>query len=126
MTDHTAARMAALALLGLPDLASAGDITRAYRRLAKTTHPDLTGALDHDAGHRFAALTQAYRLLTSTPAPPSPPTPTAATATTPAPGSPDPASPSRPTPITVRFTRPPISAGPVRITPPPPTSRRRP
>ena len=35
-------RSAALALLGLPGDASPRDITQAYRRLAKATHPDRT------------------------------------------------------------------------------------
>ena len=37
-------RSVALALLGLPGDASPREITRAYRRLAKATHPDRTGA----------------------------------------------------------------------------------
>jgi hypothetical protein len=118
-------RLAALAVLGLPERATAREITQAYRRLAKAAHPDLTGQPDPhndprpaprepgalDAGVRFAALTDAYRALTSTPA-----TPPAE-----APASPRPRSRS----VTVRFTQPPpppstpapIIAGPVRITP---------
>src|SRR6188472_1459629 len=66
MTDATKLpRSAALAVLGLSRHASAREITAAYRRLAKATHPDVTGPADHDAGRRFAALTEAYRALTS-------------------------------------------------------------
>jgi hypothetical protein len=54
-----AARSAALAVLGLPDQASPRDVTRAYRRLARTTHPDLSDAAD--AAGRFDSLTTAYR-----------------------------------------------------------------
>jgi hypothetical protein len=139
MTDPSVvARLAALAVLGLPEQASARDITQAYRRLAKTTHPDLyeqrvesdlPHPATHDAGHRFAELTDAYRTLTAGSAAPVEE------------GAGDQTSPgvtppprSRPTPVTVRYsrppTRPPIIAGPVHITPfppstpEPPTSRR--
>jgi hypothetical protein len=118
-------RMAALAVLGLPEQATAREITRAYRRLAKSTHPDLVGqpGVHHDpgpsdAGLRFAALADAYRALTSAAA--SPPPPPAA-------------APPRHgwTPVPVRFTGlstpaaapAPIVAGPVRISPA--TTRRR-
>lgn len=105
-----AARSAALAVLGLSDQASHRDVTRAYRRLAKTTHPDVTGPLDHDAGRRFAALTEAYHLLTGMPA-----TPIVRTA--------PPAS--RPVTVSVRLTPPPpFVAGPVRVTPTARTPRR--
>jgi hypothetical protein len=83
---------AALALLGLPDDADRDAITSAYRRLARTTHPDRSGAAD--AAARFDNLTAAYRRAldpgptTSATAPTAPPTaataptapPTAATA----------------------------------------------
>jgi hypothetical protein len=109
-------RMAALAVLGLPEQATAREITRAYRRLAKSTHPDLVGqpGVHHDpepsdAGIRFAALADAYRALTSAAAPPR----------------------HSWTPVAVRFTGlptpaaapAPIVAGPVRISPA--TTRRR-
>ena len=105
-------RSAALALLGLTAQASAREVTQAYRRLAKTTHPDIAGPRDHDAARRFAALTEAYHLLTLTSATPSPPVPPPL---------------RRPFPVRVRFAQPPpIVAGPVRVTPPdtPPTTRR--
>jgi hypothetical protein len=129
MAQPTPARLAALALLGLPEQASAHDITRAYRRLAKATHPDLHAepapddappASADDAGHRFAALTDAYRSLMSAAAPGAEPA-------TPAP----PAEPAdrHGTPVRVRVTRrpplsttrPPIVAGPVHVTPLPPS-----
>jgi hypothetical protein len=105
MVDPTAAqRLAALTLLGLPAEATARDITRAYRRLAMTTHPDHADLAARDADGRFAALTDAYRTLSGTP----PPRRT-------------------PTPVTVRVrpptTRPPIVAGPVHVAPLPPTRR---
>lgn len=110
MTDSTGLpRLAALAVLGLPTHASASEITQAYRRLAKTTHPDVTGRLDQDAGRRFAALTDAYDALTT-----SSPTPAESVPL------------RRPVSVPVRLARPPITAGPVRITPPSPTWRRSP
>jgi len=116
------ARTAALALLGLSEPATAEQVTRAYRRLAKSTHPDVTGPLDRDAGSRFASLTAAYRLLLdassapphpawSPPSPPSPPAPTPPS---------EPRRPRTPVPVRVRFTRPVISVGPVHISPLPP------
>ncbi len=44
--------------LGLDSGASRGEITRAYRRLALLTHPDVSG--DPAAAQRFASLTDAY------------------------------------------------------------------
>ena len=44
--------------LGLEPGASRGDITRAYRRLARLMHPDMSG--DPAAAQRFASLTDAY------------------------------------------------------------------
>jgi hypothetical protein len=44
--------------LGLDPGASRGEITRAYRRLALLTHPDVSG--DPAAAQRFASLTDAY------------------------------------------------------------------
>lgn len=50
---------AALAVLGLAEGADRVAITRAYRRLARATHPDRSEA--PDAPSRFAAITAAYR-----------------------------------------------------------------
>ena len=105
-------RSAALAMLGLSARASAREVTQAYRRLAKTTHPDIAGPRDQDAARRFAALAEAYHLLTLTPATHSPP---------------DPPPLRRPFPVLVRFAQPPpIVAGPVHVTSPDPspTARR--
>jgi len=110
--DSSVARRAALTVLGLSDSATAADVTQAYRRLAKVTHPDAAGPADRDAARRFSALADAYRSLTTPPPrgseaqPTRPPTPS-----------------GRPVPIRVRTAsigerdRPPIVAGPVRITP---------
>jgi hypothetical protein len=100
-------RSAALALLGLSAQASRGEVTQAYRRFAKATHPDIAGPGDPDAARRFAALTEAYHVLTLTPATPSRPVP--------------PPRP-RPSPVRVRFAQqPPIVARPVRVTSPAPS-----
>ena len=124
-TGSAIPRLAALALLGLSERATADDVVAAYRRLAKTTHPDVAGSRDPDAGRRFAALTDAYRALVPVPAAPAPaspsPSPSTPSRAAPSPGA---AAPHGRTPVRVRFTRPPITVGPVRIAPLPPTSRR--
>ena len=51
-------RTSGVSALGLGPGASRGDITRAYRRLALLTHPDVSG--DPAAAQRFASLTEAY------------------------------------------------------------------
>jgi hypothetical protein len=61
--DAPAARAAALAVLGLSDHASPAQILAAYRRLARTTHPDATGRTDPSAGERFAEIHDAFELL---------------------------------------------------------------
>lgn len=50
---------AALAILGVAEDADRDVVTRAYRRLARATHPDVSPAAD--AAERFDALTAAYR-----------------------------------------------------------------
>jgi hypothetical protein len=50
---------AAFATLGVAEDADRDAVTRAYRRLARATHPDVSPAAD--AAERFAALTAAYR-----------------------------------------------------------------
>lgn len=52
-------RRVALALLGLPGGAARAEITRAYHRLARATHPDVCP--EPDAAQRFAQLNRAYR-----------------------------------------------------------------
>ena len=59
MTLPARERSTALAALGLAEEATPAQVTAAYRRLARTTHPDLCP--DQDAPARFAALTDAYR-----------------------------------------------------------------
>jgi curved DNA-binding protein CbpA len=49
------------ALLGLPRGATAREIRRAYRRLARQHHPDLNPG--SDGSQRFAALATAYAIL---------------------------------------------------------------
>ncbi len=118
-------RSAALALLGLDHDASPRQITQAYRRLAKTTHPDRTtppegAAVTHPdatgAEQPFAVLADAYHALAST----SPPDHRDQTG---------PSTTHGPVSVPVRVRQPPeqppIVAGPVRITPSPSTPRRR-
>jgi DnaJ domain len=47
-------------MLGLPSTATEHDITHAYRRLARLTHPDATGRNDPTALDRFSEITRAY------------------------------------------------------------------
>jgi hypothetical protein len=51
-------RTPGVSALGLEPGASRGEITRAYRRLALLTHPDVSG--DPTAAQRFSSLTDAY------------------------------------------------------------------
>ena len=62
-TDPTA-RTAALARLGLPASATGAQIVHAYRRLVRATHPDATGRNDPGTAQQFAAIHDAYQLLT--------------------------------------------------------------
>lgn len=48
-------------VLGVPPDASAHEIRRAYRRLARQQHPDLNA--DPQGSRRFAALASAYEIL---------------------------------------------------------------
>ena len=62
---HPAARVAELgsarALLGVRADADVAELTRAYRRRARTLHPDRNP--DPEATQRFQALNSAYRLM---------------------------------------------------------------
>jgi hypothetical protein len=119
-------RSAALAVLGLPEHASPREITQAFRRLAKATHPDRTPTADvptlaqaapTDDAQRFTVLADAYHALAPTsektssdPTTPPPPRVTGGPVSVPVrvrrpPGQPD--------------EQPPIVAGPVCITPSP-------
>ena len=64
MTWTSAADRAAFAVLGLPTDATRIEIAQAYRRLARATHPDLSG--EADAEERFAAISAAYEQATAT------------------------------------------------------------
>jgi len=59
---------AALALLGLGTDADLEQVKRAYRRLARGTHPDVCAT--SDAAARFDALTRAHRLVADATRPP--------------------------------------------------------
>ena len=54
-------------VLGLDGNADAGDVKRAYRRLARSLHPDLQPGADDERRRllerRFAELTAAYEAL---------------------------------------------------------------
>jgi DnaJ-class molecular chaperone len=50
------------AVLGVAKTASAGDITKAYRKLAKKLHPDLNPG-DKSAEERFKRITAAYDII---------------------------------------------------------------
>jgi excisionase family DNA binding protein len=54
-TDH-------YATLGLTPTATPAEIRTAYRQLARTTHPDATGA-DPETERRFKSVTRAYEVL---------------------------------------------------------------
>lgn len=103
-------RAAALAVLGLAVDATDEEITRAYRRLARLTHPDVTGRTDVDAAQRFTAISQAYQRLVPAPGTPSP------QGREPPPEPPVPWPPRAPS-AHLRGARPPIVAGPARVTP---------
>jgi hypothetical protein len=98
-----AQRLAALAVLGLAEGASADQVTRAYRSLAKQTHPDATGHSEAEALQRFAAIHDAYERLCEAP--------------TPQPGRLRPRRDgAEPRSVDFSWPRPPIVAGPVTIT----------
>jgi hypothetical protein len=115
-------RFDALAVLGLTGTATAEQITAAYRRLAKNTHPDATGRTDPAATDRFTQITLAYhRLMPQSEVsvasgqpqphheqPPSTHLQRAARLAPPAPSASPPPSP-------------PLVAGPAIVTPSPPT-----
>jgi DnaJ domain len=116
MPERSAARRAAaLAVLGLPTHATGAQIIDAYRRLARTTHPDATGRTDAAAARRFSEISDAYHLLAGEHAPaqahPGSAAPTAAPVR----------PPERPRPTRPRGRgwpdRPPIVAGPVTWSP---------
>ena len=66
----------ALRVLGLSAHSDPEQVTRAYRRLVRVTHPDVSA--DPDAAQRFAAVSAAYRLLSGTAGSPESPAPSSA------------------------------------------------
>jgi hypothetical protein len=66
-TTSTATDPAAWRMLGLPPGAGVGEVKRAYRRLARSVHPDLHPDATDDERRslqqRFAEITNAYRSL---------------------------------------------------------------
>jgi hypothetical protein len=106
------AAAAALRVLGLDPGATTGEITGAYRRLARSTHPDR--CTDPGAGDRFVEVGAAYRLAISAAGrrqdqvPRNTGRPSAVTPTVPPARGPAPDLVTRP----VRF-----AAGPVRVVP---------
>jgi curved DNA-binding protein CbpA len=123
-------RSEALTVLGLPATATPEDVTRAYRRLAKSSHPDLTGRTDRTAGQQFAAITEAYRALLAPDEHRSEPSPGEPAASSTRPATPTDAARAatpptrRPRSATRWIGQPPIVAGPVVITPYPPRRAR--
>lgn len=121
-------RTAALRQLGLPESATGSQIVDAYRRLVRATHPDATGRTDAATAQQFAAIHDAYQLLTQPddaeeagPVAPSPnrqPGEGTVEARAPAPGP----------RMSVRAhpARPPIVAGPVIVAPLPEQHRPNP
>lgn len=61
MRDRDLAAREARAMLGVSPDADSAQIVRAYRRRARTVHPDVSTELD--AGAQFSALGAAYQLL---------------------------------------------------------------
>ena len=55
----------AFRLLGIPQDSDRAAIAQAYRRLARTTHPDVSDQAD--AAERFADLAEAYRIASTSP-----------------------------------------------------------
>ena len=60
MQRESAPLRAAWAVLGVPAGPTSDQVTRAYRRLARSTHPDVS--TNADAAARFDDVTNAYRL----------------------------------------------------------------
>jgi DnaJ domain len=102
-------RAAAFRLLGIPADSDREAVLRAYRRQARLTHPDVSA--DPAAADRFAALTGAYRVASQAPGPDREPAPSRPPFAPAQPTPPRPAGPAWSGP------RPPIVAGPVRVTP---------
>lgn len=70
MRDRNQAAREARAMLGVSPDADSAQIVRAYRRRARSVHPDVS--TEADAGAQFSALWTAYQLLLETAHPPGP------------------------------------------------------
>jgi hypothetical protein len=71
MGQHEPGMQAALALLGLEADADPDQVRRAYRRLARATHPGVSPTADSAA--RFEALARAHRVVADAIRPPERP-----------------------------------------------------
>jgi hypothetical protein len=125
MATNPSLRESALAVLGLADPVSPSEVIKAYRQLAKATHPDATGSTQPGAGPSFATINDAYRTAISTPRPDvAETTPTSPRSRPePTPAAPPPRStPAAPTPAprAPRWRRfgADIAVGPVVVSPP--------
>lgn len=113
-----------LAVLGLPASADDREVTRAYHRLARESHPDMSdsGASASDQhAQRFLEVSDAYHRILAMPAPPTasdnPVAPPAADRPSSQQPPVEPLGFSRP--VAGRWPRDPaIVAGPVVVTPP--------
>jgi len=117
-------RASLLAVLGLPPSADDRAVTRAYHRLARESHPDVSGsgptATDQHA-QRFLEVSDAYHRILALPAPPTPSADPVPPRQADRPSSQQP--PVEPLgfsrPVAGRWPRDPaIVAGPVVVTPP--------
>jgi curved DNA-binding protein CbpA len=62
-------RVEAFGVLGIPADSDQNAVARAYRRLARATHPDVSN--DPDAADRFATVAAAFQLVSQDPRPTS-------------------------------------------------------
>jgi hypothetical protein len=115
-------RLAALAALGLSANATPRDIVSAYRRMARSSHPDTSDAGGDSA--QFARISDAYQYLSRNSGYLPPPVVFDSLEGPPQPSSSPPvSSPDSLSSVDWRGEAPPVIAGPVIIRPLPPESR---